>query len=250
MTTPVGGPGGPGEKSDAELLQGSVEDPELFGIFYDRHVSALLSFFYRRTASGQPRAQAARRGTDARRRPGFGKNRRACRHPAPAKCHSGGSEAAPSDLVKRSYPACRERPALSRGGPAARMLRERGTGEGQPGARAPGRVSGRTLMDNQYDFISRLRRDLVESIERRRGSWRAKLADRIRSNQPSYRFLGIIVSSVLVVSGIVFPVLQLSGVMLSSAAAKSAPAQPVPTASIQLPRGVTAIVTAYSGVWA
>jgi len=53
MTTPVGGPGGPGEKSDAELLQGSVEDPELFGIFYDRHVSALLSFFYRRTASGQ-----------------------------------------------------------------------------------------------------------------------------------------------------------------------------------------------------
>ncbi len=105
-------------------------------------------------------------------------------------------------------------------------------------------------MDNQYDFISRLRRDLVESIERRRGSWRAKLADRIRSNQPSYRFLGIIVASVLVVSGIVFPVLQLSGVMLSSAAAKSAPAQPVPTASIQLPRGVTAIVTAYSGVWA
>jgi RNA polymerase sigma factor (sigma-70 family) len=53
MTTPVGRPRGPEEKSDAELLRGSVAEPELFGIFYDRHVSALLSFFYRRTASAQ-----------------------------------------------------------------------------------------------------------------------------------------------------------------------------------------------------
>jgi YVTN family beta-propeller protein len=105
-------------------------------------------------------------------------------------------------------------------------------------------------MDSQHDFVSRLRRDLVEGIERRRGSWPANLADRIRGNQPSYRLLGMFVASVLVVSGIVFPVLQLSGVTLSSAEAKSAPAQPVPTASIQLPRGVTAIVTGYSGVWA
>jgi RNA polymerase sigma factor (sigma-70 family) len=41
------------DKSDAELLQGSVEDPEMFGIFYDRHAPALLSFFYKRTASAQ-----------------------------------------------------------------------------------------------------------------------------------------------------------------------------------------------------
>ena len=50
---PAGSPCGPEERSDAELLQGSADDPELFGIFYDRHVSALLSFFYRRTASAQ-----------------------------------------------------------------------------------------------------------------------------------------------------------------------------------------------------
>ncbi len=53
MTMRAGSPRGPEERSDAELLQGSVDDPELFGIFYDRHVSALLSFFYRRTASAQ-----------------------------------------------------------------------------------------------------------------------------------------------------------------------------------------------------
>jgi DNA-binding beta-propeller fold protein YncE len=105
-------------------------------------------------------------------------------------------------------------------------------------------------MDNQYDFVSRLRLDLVEGIEQRRGNKRAKLADQIRGNHPSCRFVGILVASVLVVSGVVFPVLQLSGVTLSSAEAKPAAAQPVPTASIQLPRGVTAIVTGYSGVWA
>lgn len=105
-------------------------------------------------------------------------------------------------------------------------------------------------MDSQYDFVKRLRRDLVEGIERRRGSGRAKVADRIRISHPSYRFVGMLVASVLVVSGVVFPVLQLSGVTLSSAEAKPAAAQAVPTASIQLPRGVTAIVTGYSGVWA
>jgi len=53
MTMRAGSQRGPEERSDAELLQGSADDPELFGIFYDRHVSALLSFFYRRTASAQ-----------------------------------------------------------------------------------------------------------------------------------------------------------------------------------------------------
>jgi len=53
MMMPAGSPCGPEERSDAELLQGSADDPELFGIFYDRHVAALLSFFYRRTASAQ-----------------------------------------------------------------------------------------------------------------------------------------------------------------------------------------------------
>jgi RNA polymerase sigma factor (sigma-70 family) len=53
MTMRAASPCGPDDRSDAELLQGSVADPELFGIFYDRHVSALLSFFYRRTASAQ-----------------------------------------------------------------------------------------------------------------------------------------------------------------------------------------------------
>jgi len=105
-------------------------------------------------------------------------------------------------------------------------------------------------MDTQYDLVSRLRRDLVEGIGRRRGSRRAEFADRIRANYPPYRLLGMLVASVLVVSGVVFPVLQVSGVTLSSAAAKSAAVQPVPTTSIQLPRGVTAIVTGYSAVWA
>jgi DNA-directed RNA polymerase specialized sigma24 family protein len=54
MTTRVGWPAE--DKSDAELLRGSVQDPELFRIFYDRHVLALLSFFYRRTASAQQAA--------------------------------------------------------------------------------------------------------------------------------------------------------------------------------------------------
>jgi len=37
------------ELSDAELLDGSRSDPELFGFFYDRHSDAILSYCYRRT---------------------------------------------------------------------------------------------------------------------------------------------------------------------------------------------------------
>ena len=105
-------------------------------------------------------------------------------------------------------------------------------------------------MSTQDDLVGRLRRDLVEGIGRRRGSRRAEFGDRIRANYPRYRLLGMLVASVLVVSGVVFPVLQVSGVTLGRAAAKSAAVQPVPTASIQLPRGVTAIATGYSAVWA
>lgn len=105
-------------------------------------------------------------------------------------------------------------------------------------------------MNSQYDLVSRLRRDLVEGIERRRGNKRSMFVDRIRARHPSYRLLGMLVASVLVVSGIVFPVLQVTGVTLGSAEAKSALGQPVPTTSIQLPRGVTDIITGYSAVWA
>lgn len=41
---------------DAALLAASVEAPEAFGQFYDRHVAAILAFFYRRTASAQDAA--------------------------------------------------------------------------------------------------------------------------------------------------------------------------------------------------
>ena len=44
------------EPSDAELLRRSSSDPEAFGIFYDRHVEAVLGFFYRRTASAHTAA--------------------------------------------------------------------------------------------------------------------------------------------------------------------------------------------------
>jgi RNA polymerase sigma factor (sigma-70 family) len=36
--------------SDWELLRGSRDDPERFGLFYERHVDQILAFFYRRTA--------------------------------------------------------------------------------------------------------------------------------------------------------------------------------------------------------
>ena len=35
--------------TDAQLLRSSVDDAEAFGVFYDRHASAVLSFLYRRT---------------------------------------------------------------------------------------------------------------------------------------------------------------------------------------------------------
>lgn len=41
---------GEDEVSDGDLLRGSSSDPELFGSFYDRHVTAVLSFFMARTA--------------------------------------------------------------------------------------------------------------------------------------------------------------------------------------------------------
>lgn len=42
------------ELPDAELL--AADDPEAFGVFYDRHVLALLGFFYRRTACAESAA--------------------------------------------------------------------------------------------------------------------------------------------------------------------------------------------------
>jgi RNA polymerase sigma-70 factor (ECF subfamily) len=43
--------------SDAELLARDMRsDPDAFGVFYDRHVEAILRFFYRRT--GDPEAAA------------------------------------------------------------------------------------------------------------------------------------------------------------------------------------------------
>ena len=46
-------------RSDAELLAAARDDPEAFGIFYDRHVRALLAYFYRRTACAETAADLA-----------------------------------------------------------------------------------------------------------------------------------------------------------------------------------------------
>jgi RNA polymerase sigma-70 factor (ECF subfamily) len=40
-------------RSDAELLRASFDDPEAFGVFYDRHVAAVVSFLVRRTGCPQ-----------------------------------------------------------------------------------------------------------------------------------------------------------------------------------------------------
>ena len=40
-------------RSDAELLRAASDDPEAFGVFYDRHVRMMLAYFYRRTASAE-----------------------------------------------------------------------------------------------------------------------------------------------------------------------------------------------------
>jgi RNA polymerase sigma factor (sigma-70 family) len=47
---------GSDDRSDAELLRGSAEEPEAFGLFYDRHAAEVLKFFYRRTACAQTAA--------------------------------------------------------------------------------------------------------------------------------------------------------------------------------------------------
>jgi DNA-directed RNA polymerase specialized sigma24 family protein len=46
-------------RSDAELLRAAQNDPEAFAVFYDRHVRALLAYFYRRTACAEPAADLA-----------------------------------------------------------------------------------------------------------------------------------------------------------------------------------------------
>ena len=40
------------ETTDADLLSRTREDPEAFGVFYDRHEAALLAFFWRATHRG------------------------------------------------------------------------------------------------------------------------------------------------------------------------------------------------------
>jgi RNA polymerase sigma factor (sigma-70 family) len=46
-------------RSDAELLRAAQNDPEAFAVFYDRHVRALLAYFYRRTACAETAADLA-----------------------------------------------------------------------------------------------------------------------------------------------------------------------------------------------
>lgn len=43
----------PGQPSDAQLLQRSTTQATAFAEFYDRHVEAVLAFFYRRTADSE-----------------------------------------------------------------------------------------------------------------------------------------------------------------------------------------------------
>lgn len=44
---------GPDQESDGDLLQRSATDAAAFAEFYDRHVEAVLAFFYRRTADAE-----------------------------------------------------------------------------------------------------------------------------------------------------------------------------------------------------
>jgi RNA polymerase sigma factor (sigma-70 family) len=46
-------------RSDAELLAACGEEPEAFGVFYDRHARVLLGFFYRRTLCAEMAADLA-----------------------------------------------------------------------------------------------------------------------------------------------------------------------------------------------
>jgi hypothetical protein len=61
--TPMSRNGPPGEwhslvmeRTDAELLVRSAQDPEAFGIFYDRYAERLLTYFARRTWDAQDTA--------------------------------------------------------------------------------------------------------------------------------------------------------------------------------------------------
>ena len=45
--------------TDAELLAGADGEPSLFGLFYRRHVDAVLGYHYRRTGCAQTAAQPA-----------------------------------------------------------------------------------------------------------------------------------------------------------------------------------------------
>lgn len=44
-------------RSDVELLRGSSNNPDDFGLFYDRHVKELLSYCYRRTGCAETAAE-------------------------------------------------------------------------------------------------------------------------------------------------------------------------------------------------
>lgn len=44
------------EPTDAALLRDSAENPEAFGVLYDRYARQLLAFVYRRTACPQTAA--------------------------------------------------------------------------------------------------------------------------------------------------------------------------------------------------
>ena len=78
-------------RSDAELLKAAEDEPEAFGVFYDRHVRMLLAFFYRRSASAGPGRRPCppppRHAAPCRRRPlprahrGAGVGRRSRRAP-------------------------------------------------------------------------------------------------------------------------------------------------------------------------
>lgn len=45
-----------GTATDSELIVAAVRNPEAFGVFYDRHVTAVLRFLYRRTDSAETAA--------------------------------------------------------------------------------------------------------------------------------------------------------------------------------------------------
>lgn len=44
------------ELTDAALLQAAIDDPDAFGLFYDRHAQPVLQFLYRRTDSAETAA--------------------------------------------------------------------------------------------------------------------------------------------------------------------------------------------------